>query len=269
MEEEMTDDDDEDDDDKKNIRIITVVSSSSSFDPLVVLHERPKRIVTTTNMWKKACCLAEFPAIAEEGEEEEEVQQQVPGDDRRRHQHRQHHQHRHTAERMRRVLESIKHPPPKIKKQHDDDGLIRVLVQREIAKKLRGYSSQDKIKGFFDADRLITFPETIELLVDSRLGCYYCKKDVKVLYEQVRDSSQWTLDRVDNDAGHFRNNLLIACLGCNLRKKRMHPAKYVLTKQMTKVTKLNYDDDDASSCSTSSSTLSGGRDTSCAPRFWR
>ena len=199
---------DDDYGERKKVRVIIMASSSSSSSSSL-LH-RPKRIVTTTNMWK--ACLADFPAIAVKDNDDE--------DDH-------HHHHPHTAEKMRQVLESIGQGET-----------------REIAKKLRGYSSQDKLKGIFDADRLITFAETIELLVNSRLGCFYCKSDVKVLYEQVRDSSQWTLDRVDNDAGHFRHNLLIACLGCNLRKKRMHPAKYVLTKQMAKVTKLNHDPQD-------------------------
>ena len=121
----------------------------------------------------------------------------------------------------------------------DDESGAVTLMRREIAKKLYGYSSQDKKKGVFAKDRMITFPETVHLLHRSRLICYYCRCSVKILYEDVRDSNQWTLDRINNEFGHFSDNVLIACLRCNLRRKVMNPAKYVLTKQFMHVTKLN------------------------------
>lgn len=120
-----------------------------------------------------------------------------------------------------------------------DKSVAVTLMRREIAKKLYGYSSQDKRKGIFAKDRMITFPETVNLLHRSRLTCYYCRCSVKILYEDVRDSNQWTLDRINNEFGHFSDNVLMACLRCNLRRKVMNPAKYVLTKQFMHVTKLN------------------------------
>jgi hypothetical protein len=43
---------------------------------------------------------------------------------------------------------------------------------------------------------------------------------------------QWTLDRIDNDIGHNKNNLVIACLECNLKRKRTNKDKFMFTKNM-------------------------------------
>jgi hypothetical protein len=43
---------------------------------------------------------------------------------------------------------------------------------------------------------------------------------------------QWTLDRIDNDIGHNKKNLVIACLECNLKRKRTNKDKFMFTKNM-------------------------------------
>jgi hypothetical protein len=69
-------------------------------------------------------------------------------------------------------------------------------------------------------------------MIESKNQCYYCKEDVQVLYENVREPKQWTLDRINNKMGHNHGNLLIACLNCNLRRRTMHTERYVFTKQL-------------------------------------
>ena len=58
-----------------------------------------------------------------------------------------------------------------------------------------------------------------------------------MIYEEVRDPKQWTLERIDNTRGHNSDNVEIACLTCNLRRRTMYHERYILTKQMCHITK--------------------------------
>ena len=43
---------------------------------------------------------------------------------------------------------------------------------------------------------------------------------------------QWSLDRIDNNIGHNVGNLVIACLECNLKRRRRTDEKFLFTKQL-------------------------------------
>ena len=53
-----------------------------------------------------------------------------------------------------------------------------------------------------------------------------------LMYEDKREPSQWTLDRLDNNIGHFHSNVVICCLKCNIKKRRMDDEKFKFTKQL-------------------------------------
>ena len=114
---------------------------------------------------------------------------------------------------------------------------LRVLQQ--LNQKIIGYKSQDIAKHIYDSTQFVTRECVIELLIESELKCHYCKKDIKVLYEIVREPLQWTLDRINNNYGHNKDNLLIACLSCNLRRKTIYHERYEMTKLCTNVIKLS------------------------------
>ena len=40
------------------------------------------------------------------------------------------------------------------------------------------------------------------------------------------------LDRINNDLGHNKDNVKIACLGCNLKRRRLNMDKFLFTKQL-------------------------------------
>ena len=103
-------------------------------------------------------------------------------------------------------------------------------VDKEINRKLNGYKNQDKKKK--KTDKLITYDECLEKLVISKLKCYYCKKNCLVAYENVRENAQWTLDRINNDIGHSKDNVVICCLKCNLKRGTLNDEKFKFTKQM-------------------------------------
>ena len=55
---------------------------------------------------------------------------------------------------------------------------------------------------------------------------------MKIKYNNYRDKQQWTLDRIDNDLGHNNENVKIACLECNLKRRRINMEKFLFTKQL-------------------------------------
>jgi hypothetical protein len=119
----------------------------------------------------------------------------------------------------------------------------QTFILRQINNKLSGYKSQDIIKKLYDENAFIKINTVVQLLIESSLHCFYCKNDIKVLYEIVREMDQWTLDRIDNSMGHNTGNVFIACLSCNLRRKTMYHERYVFTKTCTKVVKLGEEED--------------------------
>jgi hypothetical protein len=113
------------------------------------------------------------------------------------------------------------------------------IIERQIVNKIRGYKSQDMDKGIYQEEMFVTYPFVYALIQEYKMQCYYCKESTMILYECVREPKQWTLERIDNSAGHNCGNVQIACLQCNLRRRTMFQEKYVLTKQMMNVNKLS------------------------------
>jgi hypothetical protein len=114
--------------------------------------------------------------------------------------------------------------------------IVKCIIQ-QLNQKINGYKSQDIAKKLLDLEKIVDLETVLQLLLQSNLECFYCKNKVKVLYEHVREPSQWTLDRIDNDYGHNKGNLEIACLSCNVRRRTMYADRYVFTKQLKLVKK--------------------------------
>ena len=110
-------------------------------------------------------------------------------------------------------------------------------IEKELKKKLSGYKNQDKKKNRYDELLFIKLDELLEKLVVSKLSCHYCKKRCLLFFKEKRDYLQWTLDRINNDIGHFNNNVVISCLGCNLQKRRRSDKHFKFAKQMNIVKK--------------------------------
>ena len=108
----------------------------------------------------------------------------------------------------------------------------------KYGRKISGYRSQDQLKGIYDESRFVTFEHVVECMRSCALQCFYCKEGVQMVYEFVREPKQWSLERIDNAYGHNCDNVVIACLSCNLRRRTMHYERYVTTKQMQYVKKV-------------------------------
>ena len=126
--------------------------------------------------------------------------------------------------------------PKGISDEHTNIG-TNILLSH-LKTKQSGYRSQDVLKGFYDPDRFVQVSDIVDLLIDSGLSCFYCRKWATLFYENVRDPRQWSLERVSNEDGHNRGNIVIACLDCNMRRRTMYQDRYIATKQL-RVNKLS------------------------------
>jgi hypothetical protein len=116
-----------------------------------------------------------------------------------------------------------------LQSQSRDD--IHLHLERAIRGKLSGYKSQDIAKSIYDPTRFIEYDHVLASLTKSDLKCFYCRGQVLLFYEYVREPRQWSLERIDNSQGHNTDNVEIACLECNLRRKTMYHERFVFTKQ--------------------------------------
>ena len=106
------------------------------------------------------------------------------------------------------------------------------MLSTHIKTKISGYKQQDVFKKKFDESKLVKFEEVVDLLKKCEMKCHYCSEQVFILYERVREMKQWTLDRINNDIGHNSGNLVIACLECNLKRRRTNKDAFMFTKNM-------------------------------------
>ena len=103
---------------------------------------------------------------------------------------------------------------------------------KEIKKKHSSYKSQDKQKHKYDETQHITLSQLIHKLIECKLKCYYCSKDVVILYNKKKEQQQWTLERLNNNIGHYNDNTCIACLKCNLGRRTDNHEYYKKGKTM-------------------------------------
>jgi hypothetical protein len=119
---------------------------------------------------------------------------------------------------------------------NSNDDISKIIIQ-QISQKISSYKSQDIIKKKLNNDKLITFESIINKMIECDLKCRYCKKEMIVLYNISREMTQWTVDRIDNDLGHNVDNFHLACLQCNLNRRRRTDEKFLFTKQLNIIKK--------------------------------
>ena len=106
------------------------------------------------------------------------------------------------------------------------------IAERQIEKKIQGYKKQDICKNRFLEEEFVTLENVITYLHSSNLSCHYCDIKMYILYEHVRENRQWTLDRLNNDKGHNKDNLVVCCLQCNLKRRRTNEGAFLFTKKL-------------------------------------
>lgn len=118
------------------------------------------------------------------------------------------------------------------------DEVSKIAIQ-QINKKIYSYKQQDIIKKLLNEEKFLTFESIINKMNECKLKCRYCKKEMNVLYDISREMTQWSVDRIDNDKGHDIDNFHLACLDCNLKRRRRTDEKFLFTKQLNIVKQDN------------------------------
>lgn len=111
------------------------------------------------------------------------------------------------------------------------------FIHQQIKNKLSSYRSQDIEKNLYEPTKMAYLQGVLQKMETCQLKCFYCRESVILLYENVREPKQWTLERIDNKIGHTMDNVEIACLSCNLRRRTMYHERYVLTKNIQNIVK--------------------------------
>jgi hypothetical protein len=109
---------------------------------------------------------------------------------------------------------------------------IHQIIYSQIKTKIRSYKEQDLKKNKYDSCKFVTIEFILNKFKESNMICFYCNEPTKILYEYVREPKQWTVERLNNEFGHNCDNIEIACLSCNLRRRTMHFERYLTTKQI-------------------------------------
>lgn len=127
---------------------------------------------------------------------------------------------------------------PKNSNNKDSNNKEKQMIISHIKTKLSGYKQQDILKKKFSITDFVSYNDVITLLNDTNMKCYYCNCETYLLYEIVREMKQWSLDRINNDIGHNKNNLVICCLECNLKRRRTNKDAFFFTKNL-KIQKMD------------------------------
>ena len=114
----------------------------------------------------------------------------------------------------------------------EEDKNTSKIMLKQIEKKIYSYKQQDIDKKVLNNEKFIDIKYIIDKLIETGIKCYYCKCEMYILYKNVRDLKQWSVDRVNNDLGHNNDNIVLACLDCNLKRRRKSSDKFLFTKQL-------------------------------------
>ena len=109
---------------------------------------------------------------------------------------------------------------------------VKTILKQEIERKLSSYKQQDLLKKKYNETKFLDIDSTIKKIIDANMCCFYCNCQVIILYEIVRELTQWSVDRINNDEGHNKDNFVIACLNCNIKRRNTSSNKFLFTKQL-------------------------------------
>jgi hypothetical protein len=115
---------------------------------------------------------------------------------------------------------------------------IPIFIQ-EIERKISSYRQQDLLKNILNPGKTITISFLIDKLIECQLKCYYCLEEMMILYKNVRDPKQWSVDRINNCNGHNIDNIVLSCLNCNLKRRNKNKDSFLFTKQL-KIVRENF-----------------------------
>jgi hypothetical protein len=115
----------------------------------------------------------------------------------------------------------------------EEERIYNIMI-KQLEAKISSYKQQDKLKEIDpDETTAISVSSLVKHILQCDVKCFYCHVRMMILYKQSRDPTQWTIDRIDNNLGHTVDNYVVACLGCNLKRRRQDLDKFNYTKNLT------------------------------------
>jgi len=118
------------------------------------------------------------------------------------------------------------------KERCDINSREKDILNQEIERKLTSYKQQDVLKKKYNENAFVDIDSVIKKIIDNEMKCFYCSCQMLVLYEIVRELTQWSIDRINNEEGHNKDNFVIACLNCNIKRRNTNSNKFLFTKQL-------------------------------------
>ena len=80
-----------------------------------------------------------------------------------------------------------------------------------MTRAITSYKAQDKsVARVFDDKDYVTVDDWWKLMMEAGAACFHCGQVCGMLGDMAA-----TLDRVVGTCAHLRNNVILACLGCN------------------------------------------------------
>ena len=72
----------------------------------------------------------------------------------------------------------------------------------------------------------IRLREALQMIQQENYQCHYCRSPMYIMYRNTREPKQWTLDRIDNHTSHCRDNVVVSCYECNVRRRQRSYVKF-------------------------------------------
>lgn len=101
------------------------------------------------------------------------------------------------------------------KKQRSHCKLCSNEIHITISNWISVSKQNDKKYNRYDETNFIDFDFCKELIQESGKTCYYC--DIELQYIEYNNTLA-TIERLDNDIGHIKENCVIACKHCNFSR---------------------------------------------------
>ena len=137
-----------------------------------------------------------------------------------------------TYEKQMELLKEMKEIKTNENKEENPTKSIHQLVIQQIERKMSNYKHQDLENKIYEPLKIAKYPDVLSFLLETEAKCFYCFSEMFILYEKVREGKQWTLDRINNNLGHNTDNIVLACLECNLKRRCQSKDGFLFTKQL-------------------------------------
>jgi hypothetical protein len=92
-------------------------------------------------------------------------------------------------------------------------------LRARIERKIDGHKKADSDKKRRYAPSEYVDAATVMRLLQQQGGCCcHCNEEVLLQWKEsagTRDTRQFSIDRINNDVAHTKNNVVVSCLRCN------------------------------------------------------